>query len=107
MFFPMNRDKECDIDAIEFSKTGEVDKEKLDEKCRSCPIASVCQQCYGSNWLLSGNIYHVSDDVCRINKITFKAKAKLASILWDKGVITLTDEEELAFLTSVFLTSDM
>lgn len=107
MFFPINGKKPENVDALPFSETGELNPELLDEKCRTCPVISVCQQCYGSNYLLSGNIFHVAEDVCTINKITFRAKAKLAAELWKNGQLRMDETEEAALLRSLLLVSEL
>ncbi len=103
MFFPINSGRKIDKATIELCSDNEVNKNLLPEKCVRCPIASVCQQCYGSNWIESGNIYRVAEEVCRINKITFRAKARLAAELWNQGKLCLKPEEEMALLQSLLL----
>nr|MCR4642151.1 SPASM domain-containing protein [Lachnospiraceae bacterium] len=107
MFFSTNHEQTFDASRLSFPVTGIVDKNLLDEKCRECPIASVCQQCYGSNYLSSGSLYHVAQEVCDINRITFRMKAKMAANIWGQKQLALSEEDEYQLLSSIMLVDQM
>lgn len=79
----------------------------LDESCRECPLSSVCQSCYGQNWLVRGSIYARDPGMCAIQKVLFKAKAYLAAQKWASGLYDLRPESEKALLSSIRAVDEM
>lgn len=77
----------------------------MEDECRSCPISSVCQFCYGQNWLSRGSIYARDPGLCAMQKVLFKAKAYLAASKWDAGLLNLPAEDEKMLLEAVQLVS--
>lgn len=73
----------------------------LDEKCRKCPVVGVCPTCYGINYGASSNVYHISDDHCRMMKVQFLANALFKYKQYEAGRLELTPEEELKLLRNI------
>ncbi len=76
-------------------------KEKLDRKCVSCVVRSVCPNCLGSNYASTGDIYKRDDNMCLLTKIILKARAYLKALQWEKGQLKGTEEEINATLRSI------
>jgi len=76
--------------------------EELDEKCRSCPVVGMCPTCYGINFGMYDNIYHVSDAHCRMMKVQFLANAMFRYRLYQLGRLKdLTPDKELRLLRNI------
>lgn len=76
-------------------------KEKLDRKCVSCVVRSVCPNCLGSNYASTGDIYKRDDNMCLLTKIILKARAYFKALQWEKGQLKGTEEEINATLRSI------
>ena len=72
-----------------------------DEKCRDCPVIGNCPTCYGINYNASRNVYHVSDDHCRMMKVQFLANAMFKYRQYAMGQLRLTPEDELKLLRNI------
>lgn len=78
----------------------------LDPKCVDCILKSVCPRCYGSNYMSTGNIYIQEENMCKLTKIIFKARAYFKAKLIEKGMYKDCPEEELATLIKSILLID-
>ncbi len=85
---------------IEFPKDI-IQDELLDEKCRDCVIKSVCPNCFGSNYASTGNIYSRDDNMCKLTKITLKARSYFRAKQWEMGQLSGTEDEINAILNAV------
>lgn len=76
--------------------------EEVDEKCRNCPLIGNCPTCYGINYSACGNVYHITDDCCRMMKVQFLANAMFQYQQYRLGRKEFKSEEaELKFLRNV------
>ena len=57
------------------------------EPCHSCPVISICHNCYGANYSQTGDIYKKDMNLCKLNKMLFKASAYLWFERYKKGDI--------------------
>lgn len=76
-------------------------KEELDEKCVSCVLRSICPNCLGANFASTGNIYKRDENMCRLTKITLKARAYFRAVQWEKGLLKGSDDEIKATLNAI------
>lgn len=83
-----------------------IPKELIDPLCLECPIKGACMNCYGSNFITTGNIYYHDRSFCRLTKITVKAKAYFQAQLWERGLLKLDEDEEIALLKSIKLINE-
>lgn len=79
----------------------EYDMSRLPEKCAKCYCLRICPRCFGSNYLATGDIYTSDDDLCELNKTMFRATAKLKALEWERGMLSLGEEDEQALIRSV------
>ena len=75
-----------------------ISNELLDEKCRDCIIKSVCPNCFGANYAATGNIYSRDNNMCKLTKITLKARSYFRAKQWEQGQLKGTNEEIQAIL---------
>lgn len=101
-FMPLSVGKEKAEDArkIEFPKET-IPNELLDKKCVDCIIKSVCPNCFGANYAATGNIYSRDDNMCKLTKITLKARSYFRAKQWEQGQLKGTNEEIQAILKSI------
>ncbi len=78
-----------------------LQKADLDEKCRECPISGNCPTCYGINFSLYDNVYHVADDHCRMMKTLFLANAQFKYRQYAAGRLELGRDDELKLLRNI------
>lgn len=100
-FAPLCLGKDKAKKAKELDFTCPLSKLDLDEKCRSCPIVGSCPTCYGINYNMSGNVYHISDDHCRMMKVQFLANAMFKYKQYTMGILSLSKEDELKLLRNI------
>lgn len=79
---------------------------ELDPKCIDCVIKAVCQRCYGSNYMVTGNMYYQDDNMCKMTKIIYKARAFFKSKLIENGCYNNCTEDELKMLMYSILLID-
>ncbi|MBQ8859093.1 MAG: 4Fe-4S cluster-binding domain-containing protein [Clostridia bacterium] len=79
----------------DFQISDQLDKENFPEACKTCYYQRICQFCLGSNYLSTGNIYHIDEARCRLYKLIFKANAKLKALEWERGLVSTDDEQGL------------
>lgn len=103
-FLPISTglDRAAEVASIEFPPDI-VPADCLEDECRECPLSSVCQFCYGQNWLSRGSIYSRDPRLCAMQKVLFQAKAYLAASKWEAGVLSTSLEEEKMLLTAIEL----
>ena len=75
----------------------------LAEDCRSCVIKALCPLCYGSNYIATGSIYSHDTSSCKLMKIIMKARSYLKGLMWQKGMLDLSDEREALLLKSIHI----
>ncbi len=73
----------------------------LDEKCRACILRSICPNCFGANYAATGNIYQRDNNMCRLTKITMKARSFFRAKQWESGQLHLTPTEEQLLLRAI------
>lgn len=100
-FAPLCIGKEKAEEARKLDFSCPLDPENLDEKCRKCPVVGVCPTCYGINYGAYGNVYHISDDHCSMMKTQFLANAMFKYMQYERGMLTLTPEEEFRLLRNI------
>ena len=80
----------------------------LDEKCRKCPVISICPTCYGSNFIQTSSIFKKSEMECKLNKVMFKARAYFNFRKWEEGLLdSLNDDELQAILRSIKIINEL
>ncbi|MBO5060517.1 MAG: 4Fe-4S cluster-binding domain-containing protein [Clostridia bacterium] len=100
-FAPLCIGKELAEKAKKIDFSCPVDPRNLDEKCRNCPVVGVCPTCYGINMGMSGNIYHICDDHCKMMKIQFLANAMFKYRQYEMGLLELNEQEECRLLQNI------
>lgn len=75
----------------------------LDEKCKHCIIKSSCPNCFGSNYASTGSIYKRDDNMCLLTKIIFKARAYFKAMQWEKGQLSLPEDEIQNLLRAIVM----
>jgi len=81
----------------------EISLECFDEKCRTCPVANICPNCYGINFSRTGNMYSKDDSFCRMIKVQFLANANFKYLQYLAGSLSLAQEEEYRLLNNISL----
>ncbi|MDO5132158.1 MAG: 4Fe-4S cluster-binding domain-containing protein, partial [Eubacteriales bacterium] len=76
-------------------------KADLDEKCRECPVSGNCPTCYGINFNLYDNVYHVGEEHCRMMKVLFLANAFFKYRQYRAGRLALDRDAELKLLRNI------
>lgn len=89
------------VNSLKFIK--EIPLSFFDEKCRSCVIRSICPTCYGTNYALTGNLYHKGDNMCRLSRLIIKARTYFKARQWELRQLHLSELEEKALLQSIIL----
>ena len=95
----LGEEKAAEAQRLDFSCP--LSRLELDEKCRDCPVIGNCPTCYGINYNASRNVYHVSDDHCRMMKVQFLANAMFKYRQYAMGQLRLTPEDELKLLRNI------
>ena len=72
-----------------------IPEELLDEKCRGCILRSACPNCYGANFASTGSIYKRDDNMCRLTKITMKARSYFRAKQWEAGQLSQFSSDDL------------
>ena len=100
-FAPLCIGKERAEEAKKLDFSSKLKLCELDEKCSACPIVGHCPTCYGINFGMFRNVYHVPEDHCKMMKVQFMAGAKFKFQLYKAGRLHLTPEEEVKFLRNI------
>ena len=102
MFMPLSAGKEKAYlsHEITFLKDS-IPDDLLDKKCRDCVIKALCPNCYGANYISTGNIYVRDDTNCNLMKIIMKARSYLQGMMWQQGRLNLSKREEALLLRSI------
>lgn len=83
------------IKSSEFRIERDIPKELYPKMCNNCYFERICAFCLGSNYLSTGNMFLPDQKRCELNKIIFKANAKLRAIEWEHGIGKCVDEQGL------------
>ena len=78
-----------------FHLNRDIPKELYPKECNECYYERICSFCLGSNYLSTGDMFKPDFVRCELNKIIFKANAKLKALEWEKGLIKPEDEQGL------------
>lgn len=97
MFTPISNRTNSELPNIE----SDIPKILLDDKCKKCIVQSICPTCYGINYLSRGNPYSIDNIQCELNKVVYKANAKLQALLWKTKKLNLNKNEEQALLRAI------
>lgn len=100
-FAPLCIGKDLAEEAKKLDFSCPLDPKNLDEKCQNCPVVGVCPTCYGINFGACGNVYHINDDHCRMMKVQFLANALFKYEQYERGMLTLSPEEEYRLLRNI------
>lgn len=100
-FMPLSAGEEKSKKAKDIVFHKDIPAELLDDKCKDCVVKAACPTCYGSNYVSTGNLYKKDDNMCKLTKITLKARSYLRARQWEMGQLKLTEEEEQVLLRSV------
>ena len=101
-FMPLSlgEEKSLKVKKIEFP-TDIIDPQLLDFKCRDCVIKSICPNCFGANFASTGNIYQRDDNMCKLTKITLKARSYFRAKQWELGQLQGDADEIQATLRAI------
>ncbi len=101
-FMPLSvgEEKAARANQIEFP-TSIMPTELIDKKCRDCVIRSVCPNCFGANYASTGNIYKRDDNMCKLTKLTLKARSYFRAKQWELGQLKGTPDEIQATLNAI------
>lgn len=86
-FTPLSLGEEASKEAESIVFKDLVTIDDFPEPCHSCPVISICHTCYGANYSQCHNIYQKDLNLCRLNKILFKAAAYLWLERYKRGDI--------------------
>ncbi len=100
-FAPISVPAEIARKSLYLSFDKEIPIDLLDEKCRNCPVSSVCPNCYGINFSSTGNMYSKSDHFCRMTKVQFLANAYFRYKQYRKNFLDLSPEEEYRLINNI------
>lgn len=104
MFAPITLGNEKSQLARSLNLTSEFSPSLLDEKCRKCPVLSICPTCYGINFERTGNVYNKDDAHCRMMKVQFLANAYFKYQCYLRGKFkNLSKEDEYRLLNNIRL----
>lgn len=101
-FMPLSvgEEKAAKVKDIQFP--GEyLPEDQLDEKCRNCVVRSACPNCFGSNYASTGSIYKRDDNLCRLTKITLKARSYFRAKQWELGQLHESGDDLQATLRAI------
>lgn len=84
-FTPLSIGEEASEESEKLVFKDEVTIDDFDEPCHSCPVITICHNCYGANFSQSRNIYKKDMNICHLNKILFKAAGYLWIQKYKKG----------------------
>ena len=96
----VGKEKAANAQNITFPKDV-IAEEYLDKTCKECVIRSICPTCFGSNYAATGNIYSRDENMCRLTKITMKARSFFRAKQWELGQLHLTPTEEQLLLRAI------
>lgn len=105
-FTPLSVGEEKAKRAESFVFKDTVTVEDFPEPCRSCKVVMICQTCYGANYSQSDNIFKKDPNICKLNKILFKAAAYLWLEKYKKGQIKRDKKEHPQILKAVKIILD-
>lgn len=100
-FAPLCLGDEQAVEAGKLDFSCPLNRMELDEKCRDCPITGFCPTCYGINFRACGNVYHVSDEHCRMMRVQFLANAMFQYRRLERSQLDLIPEDELRLLRNI------
>ena len=83
------------IKSENFHITRDIPKELYPKECNECYYERICSFCLGSNYLSTGDMFKPDFVRCELNKIIFKANAKLKALEWENGLLKHEDEQGL------------
>ena len=81
----------------------EIPLELIEDKCKNCVIKSVCPTCFGSNYILFGDIYKHDDMYCKLTKVIMKARSYFKGRQWELGQLKLSHDDEKMLLRSILI----
>lgn len=94
LFFPSvcGKEKADKVHLIDFSNPLSY----LSKECIDCPALNICRTCYGSNYIVRGDIALRDMNMCSYNKIRMAeiARYKYCKIVNDDTDVTLLSDEE-------------
>lgn len=104
-FMPLSIGKEKAMECKKIKFPNDViSDDQLDSKCVNCILKSVCQRCYGYNYIENGNIYIQNKNICELTKIIYKARAYFKACLYKDGCYdNCTEIEKKTLLKSIVL----
>ena len=73
----------------------------LNEECRECLFLRLCPNCYGANYVNTGNIYLRDMKMCELLKLQFKACAYLQATKYFRGELKMSSDEEILFARAI------
>lgn len=101
-FMPLSvgEEKAAKVKDIQFPNEY-LPEDQLDEKCRNCVVRSACPNCFGSNYASTGSIYKRDDNLCRLTKITLKARSYFRAKQWELGQLHESADDLQATLRAI------
>lgn len=97
LFSPISASEKA-IKSCDFHLKREIPRECYPAMCNDCYYERLCAFCLGSNYLSTGNMFMPDAKRCELNKVIFRANAKLQAMEWGNGVAF---EDEQGLLKSV------
>lgn len=76
-------------------------KEFLDDKCKDCVIRSICPNCFGANYVSTGNLYSRDDNMCHLTKIMIRACSYFRAKQWELGQLNCDSDELQLMLRAI------
>lgn len=68
---------------------------------KKCVVRSVCPNCFGANYASTGSIYKRDDNMCKLTKISLKARSYFKAKQWECGQLKGTVDEIQATLRAI------
>ena len=100
-FMPITVGEEKAANAKNLVFPHDVYPEHFGSPCRECPAVSICHTCYGADYSMTGDIFKKDENMCRMNKIIFKATAYLRWQQFKRGTLDVPADQKPYYLKAI------
>lgn len=100
LFSPISAEGKA-IKSSDFHVAREIPKDYYPAMCNECYFERICAFCLGSNYLSTGNMFMPDIERCSLNKVIFRANAKLRALEWGNGVLVEDEQGMLKAITEI------
>lgn len=101
-FMPLSAGEEKAKKSLDMHICHDVPLSLLDEKCQNCIVLDLCPTCYGSNYVATNNLYAKDVQLCKLQRITIKARSYFKAMQLQQGQLNdLTEEKKQLLVRSI------